>query len=173
MDAWLKTHVALVSPIANAIYAAGGDNYRLARTRDAIVLMIRAMREGYTVLRANHIPITPAKLKIIEWIPEPLLVALLQLRLPTKSAELNLARHANHARDEMQQIADEFRVLARKAGVKTPAIDQLYGYLDPAVSILPEGKHELRIHWLGILATVVPFIGLAIVGRWLRPRHGH
>jgi hypothetical protein len=30
MDAWLKTHVAVVSPIANAIYLAGGSNYRLA-----------------------------------------------------------------------------------------------------------------------------------------------
>ena len=25
MDAWLKTHVALVSPIAHALYLAGGD----------------------------------------------------------------------------------------------------------------------------------------------------
>jgi len=43
MDAWLKTHVAEVSPMANALYMAGGDNYRLARTRDAIVLMIKRL----------------------------------------------------------------------------------------------------------------------------------
>jgi len=66
MDAWLKTHIALVSPIANAIYAAGGDNYRLACTRDGIVLIVRAIREGYRVLRARGIPITPFKLQAFE-----------------------------------------------------------------------------------------------------------
>lgn len=176
MDAWLKTHVALVSPIANAIYAAGGDNYRLVRTRDAIVLMIRAVHEGYQVLRANHIPITPAKLKILEWIPEPFLVALLQRRLATEAAELNLARHANAARDEMQQLADEFRVLAHKVGVATPSIDRLYGYLAPTMPPMPEGKHEMPINWRGILIALgsfIPFVGLIVVGRLFRPRHQH
>ena len=50
MDAWLKTHAALVVPIACALYLAGGDNYRLAGTRDGLVLMLRAMREGLRVL---------------------------------------------------------------------------------------------------------------------------
>ena len=45
MDAWLKTHIAEVGPAANAIYLAGGDNYRLARTRDGLVLMVRAMKK--------------------------------------------------------------------------------------------------------------------------------
>jgi 2-dehydropantoate 2-reductase len=30
MDAWLKYHVALVGPLAHALYMAGGSNYRLA-----------------------------------------------------------------------------------------------------------------------------------------------
>ena len=29
MDAWLKTHLAVVSPVANAIYLAGGSNYQV------------------------------------------------------------------------------------------------------------------------------------------------
>lgn len=47
MDAWLKTHVAEISPTAIAQYVAGLDPGRLARTRDALVLMLRAIREGY------------------------------------------------------------------------------------------------------------------------------
>lgn len=58
IDAWLKTHVALVSPIANAIYMAGGDNYELARNREAILLNIRGIREGFSVLAALGIPVT-------------------------------------------------------------------------------------------------------------------
>ena len=39
MDAWLKYHVALLFPsLAPALRAAGVDNYRLARTRDLVVL---------------------------------------------------------------------------------------------------------------------------------------
>jgi 2-dehydropantoate 2-reductase len=53
MDAWLKTHVAEISPTANALYMAGGDAARLGCTRDALVLMSRAIREGYQVLRAQ------------------------------------------------------------------------------------------------------------------------
>jgi 2-dehydropantoate 2-reductase len=51
MDGWLKTHVALILPMGGALYMAGLDNYRLARRRDAVVLMIRAMRESFRVLR--------------------------------------------------------------------------------------------------------------------------
>ncbi|MEO0686495.1 MAG: 2-dehydropantoate 2-reductase N-terminal domain-containing protein, partial [Cyanobacteria bacterium J06649_11] len=64
IDAWQKTHVALISPIANAIYMAGGDNYQLAQISEALHLMVHAMGEGFQVLRAIGIPITPAKLKL-------------------------------------------------------------------------------------------------------------
>lgn len=50
VDAWFKTHVAEVSPVANALYMTGVDNYRLARTGDGVVLMVRALKEGYKVL---------------------------------------------------------------------------------------------------------------------------
>lgn len=42
MDAWLKTHAAEILPTAYALYMAAGDAQRLARTRDALVLMIRS-----------------------------------------------------------------------------------------------------------------------------------
>ena len=140
MDAWLKTHVVEVLPAAQALYMAGGDNYRLARTRDALVLMIRAIREGHQVLRALDVPITPASHKIFNWIPEAVLVALARRLLNTKTAEIEIAGHANAARDEMKHIADEFRALARTTSVLTPALDCLYTYIKPAVPPLVEGK---------------------------------
>ncbi|MDJ0693541.1 2-dehydropantoate 2-reductase N-terminal domain-containing protein [Mastigocoleus sp. MO_188.B34] len=130
MDAWQKTHVALVSPIANALYMAGGDNYRLAQMPEALHLMVRAIREGFQVLRALGIPITPAKLRLWEWLPEPILVALLRRWVNTKHFEAVAARHANAARDEMKQLADDFKVLARQMSVATPAINQLTSYID-------------------------------------------
>src|SRR4030067_2994886 len=71
MDAWHKTHVALLFPsLGPALYAAGTDNFRFSRTRDLLVLAIRAIREGFQVLRALDIPIVPRKMKIFERIQE-------------------------------------------------------------------------------------------------------
>ena len=131
VDAWQKTHVAMVMPIANAIYMAGGDNYRLANMPDAARLMVRAMREGFQVLKALGVPITPSKLRIWEWLPESILAALMLRWANTKQFEITATHHAIAARDEMKQLADEFKGLARRTSVPTPAMDKLNTYNPP------------------------------------------
>ena len=129
---------------------AGGDNYRLARPRDGLVLMVRAIREGYTVLQALGVPITPANHKIFKWIPEPILIVLMRRLFNTKTAEIEVAGHANAARNEFEHLADEFRALARTTSVPTPAIDRLYTYIDPAVPPLPEGSAQISPSWRSV-----------------------
>ncbi len=51
MDAWLRYHVAWVSPLMNAMYMAGGDARTLAAKPAVVRLMVRAVREGFAVLR--------------------------------------------------------------------------------------------------------------------------
>ncbi len=139
IDAWQKTHVAfLVCPIANGLYMAGGDNYRLAQMPEALHLMVRAMREGFQVLRALGVPITPAKFRLWEWLPEPIVVALLRRWVNTQHFEIVASRHANASRDEMQRLTSEFQALARQTSVATPAIDQLETYID----LLQPGNFE-------------------------------
>ena len=162
MDAWLKYHVALLMPsLAPALYMTGTNNCRLARTRDAIVLAVRAVREGFRVLRALGLPVTPSRLRVFEWVPEPMLVFWLQRTLAHELIEVALAKHANAARDEMAHLADEFLALARTTSVPTPTIDRLYAYFDPDAPLMPEGSAEIRMDWrgvwigLGILASVL------------------
>ena len=150
IEAWLKTHAAEISPVANAIYMAGGDNYRLARNHDGLVLLVRAIREGYRVLRALGVPITPANHRIFNWIPELILVALMRRLLNTRTAEIEIAGHANAARDEMKHIADEFRALARTTPVATPAIDRLYTTIDPAIPPVREGSARTPSGWRSV-----------------------
>ena len=152
MDAWLKYHVALLMPsLAPALYAAGTDNYRLARTRDLDVLAIRAIREGFRVLRALGLPVTPSKYRIFEWLPEPILVFMLQRLLANEMMEVAMVRHANAARDEVKHLADEFLALARTTPVPTPTIDRLYPHLDPDTPLVPEGSAEIPLKWGGVL----------------------
>ncbi|MBE9470967.1 MAG: alpha/beta hydrolase, partial [Chloroflexi bacterium] len=165
MDTWLKYHVALMMPsLAPALYMTGTDNYRLARTRDAVVLTIRAIREGFRVLRALGLPVTPSKFKIFEWLPEPLLVFLLQRLLADERMEVAMVRHANAARDEVKHLADEFLALARTTSVPTPTIDRLYPHLDPDTPLMPEGSAEIPLDWRGVWIGLGALAGvLAIV----------
>lgn len=151
IDAWLKTHVAFVSPIGDALVLAGGDNYRLARTRDGLVLMIRAIRESFAVLRALGVSVLPRSLAVIARLPEPILVALAARLMNTHAAEIAMARHTNAVGDEMRTIADELRVLVVQSGVPTPNLDRLSTYLNPAMPPMPDGSRALSLNWAGVL----------------------
>lgn len=151
MDAWLKYHVALLMPsLAPALYMCGTDHRRLARTRDAVVLAVRAMREGVRVLQALGLPVTPPRYRWLLWLPEPLLVALFQRLLADERMEVALVRHAEAARAEIRHLADEFRTLARATPVPTPTIERLAPHLDPDATPMPEGRADIPLNWRGV-----------------------
>jgi 2-dehydropantoate 2-reductase len=160
MDAWLKTHVAWTCPAVHALYMVGGSTSALARTRDGVVLWVRAVREAYAALRASGVPVTPPLVRLFALLPEPLAVALLRRLLDTPTADLVLARHANAARAEYVQLGEEWLALARRAGVATPAFDALRPYIDPAVPPVSEGQATLPLRWRELL----PAAGAALLG---------
>ena len=149
MAAWLETHVAEISPTANALYSAAGDAARLARTRDARVLMLRAIREGYSVLSALGIPITPKNHRLFQWLPEPILLGVMKRMLEADTTNLKIG-HALGARKEMKTIADEFRALVERASIATPAMDRLYRHLEPSAEPLPDASAALPLRWGGV-----------------------
>jgi 2-dehydropantoate 2-reductase len=154
MGSWLMTHVALLFPsIGPALYACGADNYRLARTRDGVLLATRAARKGFQVLRALGVPITPAGFQRLEWLPEPALVAFMQHAFARESMEIALAKHANAARDEAKHLADEFLAAARNTSVPTHAIDSLYPHFDSDTPLLPDGSAKIPMKWGGLVAV--------------------
>jgi len=161
MDTWLKYHVALLFPsLAPALRAAGVDNYRLARTRDLVVLAIRAMREAFQVLRVLGLPVTPGKFRVIQWLPEPILVLLAQRLLANPLMETALVKHAEAARDEVQHLIGEFMALARTTSVPTPTIDRLLKYYEPDAEPVLEGSSEIPLHWGGFLAMLAGLAAL-------------
>jgi len=179
MDTWQKYHVALLFPtLVPALRAAGVDNYRLARTRDLVVLAVRAVREAFSVLRSLGLPVTPPKFRIINWLPEPLLVLLVRRLLANPLMETALVKHAEAAHDEVQHLIGEFMTLARTTSVPTPAIDRLLRYYQPGAPEVPDGSAEIPLHWGGLLAALGALTILAVacvrLARWLggsRRRH--
>ncbi len=123
MDAWLKTHATEICPMANALTMAEGQIKTLANDPKSLGLAVRAIKEGYRVLNALHIPITPARRRLFALIPERILVGLMRRVLRSKKAAL-LIGHADTARDEMEDLCSEVMALAQSASVLTPALDQ-------------------------------------------------
>lgn len=141
IDAWLKTHVAWVSPFAQALYSENYDVLRLAASPGTVRLMVRAIREGFRTLRALAIPATgPLWVRSQARLPEAVLVSMWRTALRTRTARISMAEHANAAREEMTQVADEFRTLVVKAGIPSPALDRLSAAAEPESPAFPRSR---------------------------------
>ncbi len=174
MDTWHKYHVALLMPaLAPALYACGTDRMRLLRTRDAIVLAIRAVHEGFRVLQVKGLPLTPSSFRLFAWLPEPLLVWVLRRRFADERMEIAMVKHANAARDEIKHLTDEFLTLAHTTNVPTPNIDRLYPYLDPETPLMPDGSQEIPLDWRGVWIGAGVLAAVVAAGVWLCKRLSH
>lgn len=129
MHAWQSTHVAMISPLGNAVLMAG-CTHLLPMRDDVLRLTIDAVLENFTVLDALGIPVTPARLNVWYWLPKPMLVSALKKLCKTQMFH-TVTGHVWADRDEMQQLANELGLLARRANLATPAADKLSSYIDP------------------------------------------
>jgi 2-dehydropantoate 2-reductase len=124
MDAWQKTHVAMVTSIANALYGHGCDNKKLAGAFQDVKTMVQGIQEGFSVLRRLGVQPTPKKLCFFQ-LPVGLLMVVFGLFLRTRLAEFAMARHCIAAKQEMVCLQKEFDALIEQSGVSTPNIERL------------------------------------------------
>ncbi len=124
MNAWQKTHVAMVTSIANALYGHGCDNRSLARSYPDVKRMVLGIKEGFRVLRSIGVTPAPFKMRIYD-LPAGLLAGIYKLFMNTKLAEVTMAKHCIAAKSEMRFLQAQFDALIEQSGVPTPAIDQL------------------------------------------------
>lgn len=117
MDAWQKSHLAMVIPMANAIYFDGGNNYTTAQNRQAIHNMSLSLKENFQFLKHAGIMITPPKLNIFRLCPVLLLNLMLKLMFNTKFSEILISNHAKNAKHEMNMLNNDFAELVKSKGV--------------------------------------------------------
>jgi ketopantoate reductase len=163
MDAWLKYHVAFLFPaFVPALYLCGNDHLRFARTRDALILAWRGLREALSVLKRLGIPPHPPILNAYYYLPEPLAVWLLARLLRNPRMEVAVVRHAEVIRDEIQQLNQEFLRLAERSGFFTPTILFLTSQFNQRVAPLPDGSRSLRMDWSGVLIPLMLLVLAAL-----------
>ena len=124
MDAWQKTHVAVVCAIAQALYKHGGNPLELSRHPADVRLMVAAMQEGFIILRFLGFPIVPKKLWYLR-LPRVIVAIVFSLVLRTELAETAMAKHARRATEEMGILKQELLALVNESGMEAPAIRTL------------------------------------------------
>ncbi|NIN62107.1 MAG: hypothetical protein GTN99_10135 [Candidatus Dadabacteria bacterium] len=130
IDGWLKYHVALISPLCNALYKHNCDNYSLAKDKKTIKVMVQAVKEGGRVLKAlGYTKRYPFKFNLFYWLPEMLNVKAVEGLLESKFAEVAFSLHAMAAQDEMRELSVEFQTLINKTSVETPNIVTLRNFI--------------------------------------------
>ena len=130
IDGWLKYHAALVSPLVGALYKHDCDNYQAAKDKETLCALVQAAKEGFRVLKAlGYSKRQPFELNLIYWLPEIMSMRGVRALLESKFAEVAFAMHAKAARDEMQDLAREFKQLTAMSSVETPNIDTLRDFI--------------------------------------------
>jgi len=110
MDWWQKTHVAVVLPIAKALYRYQSNNYELSKSFETIKNMIYGTRELFSVLRSSGIKITPKKLYFY-FLPVIIIGKIWQSMMGTKMAEFAMAKHTIVGKEELELLEKQFMTL--------------------------------------------------------------
>jgi hypothetical protein len=104
--------------------------------------------------------------RIVYWIPEPLMVALLRKILVKEKLKSSVEGHINGGLDELKHLTYEIMPLIRKSGVQTPSIDRLLPYYEGKGPEIPEGSRNIPMKWGGVvlpLIIIAALIGLLII----------
>lgn len=126
IDAWLKTHAALISPLAAASYAVRDRGKRLGGEDKLMALSIKAFKENLRALEEMGIPILPKKIKLMGLIPVYFLKRRLKNLINSEFGKIALSGHADCAKNEMKKITRDFRKLVQNVKTDMSANDYLY-----------------------------------------------
>lgn len=125
MDTWYLTHLAVVCPLANAIYLDGGNNYTLAKNRHLLKLLARTIKESLDYVHRSKGEINPARFKFMSLLPENFLVKILSWTLNTRWAETVISSHSRVARMEMEKLSQDFLSQCHEGGHPMPNFRKL------------------------------------------------
>jgi hypothetical protein len=126
MDGWLKYHFAFMAPTAGAILEKRGDLEAVADDPELIHRYCRACREAANVLRKiGYTRRQPPIFNLYFWLPRWLEPKVFANLFRSDAAEIRFGLHARCVGPELADLADEFHLITRLAGMETPTLDQL------------------------------------------------
>jgi hypothetical protein len=126
MDGWLKYHFAFMAPTAGAILEKKGNLEAVADDPELIHRYCRACREAGDVLRKiGYTRRQPPIFNLYYWLPRWLEPKIFAKLFRSEAAEIRFGLHARCVGPELEDLADEFRLITRLAGMETSTLDGL------------------------------------------------
>ena len=129
MDAWLKCHAAFIVPIVFACYYADGDLRRIAGDTKFLNRLLDAIGEAYDMVKAAGYPIMPPEDDGFLERGRSKTYWMIKLMSATPLGKLAASDHAMSAPVEMHRLYDDFCKIKDKAGIASPAWDELAVYM--------------------------------------------
>ncbi len=129
MDAWLKCHAAFIVPIVFACFYADGDLRRIAGDKKFLNRLLDTIGEAYDMVKAAGYPIMPPEDDGFLERDRSKTYWMLKLMAATPLGKLAASDHAMSAPAEMHRLYDDFCKIKAKAGIATPAWDELAVYM--------------------------------------------
>lgn len=126
VDAWLKCHAALISPLAMGGYAARNRNTSLGKDIELLNLVIKGIKESIKALRELDVPILPRKFRTLSLIPKSIIKKKLVKLSESDFGRIALSGHANAAKVEMKRISDDFYEVIKPAKIEMNTFQKLY-----------------------------------------------
>jgi len=126
MDGWLKYHFAFMAPTAGVIFEKKGNLKAVADDPELIHRYCKACREAGDVLRKiGYTRRQPTIFNLYYWLPRWLESKVFAKLFRSEAAEIRIGLHARCVGPELADLADEFRLITRLAGMETPTLDGL------------------------------------------------
>jgi 2-dehydropantoate 2-reductase len=106
MDGWLIYHAVFVASIAAALHRHAGDPIALADDHQLVMLMCRAIEEGFRALRHTGVAGAPLNLRVLHhWVLRPFAARYWSRTMRSPTGERIFAAHARHAEQEMRTLS--------------------------------------------------------------------
>jgi 2-dehydropantoate 2-reductase len=125
MDAWLKCHAAFIIPIVFACFYADGDLRKIAGDTKFLNKVLDAVGEAYAMVKAAGYPIMRPEDDGFMERGRSKTYWMIKLMAATPLGKLAASDHAMSAPAEMHRLYDDFCKIKVKAGIETPAWDEL------------------------------------------------
>ncbi len=125
MDAWLKCHAAFIVPIVFACFYADGDLRKIAWDKKFLNRLLDSIGEAYAMVKTAGYPIMPPEDDGFLKRDRSKTYWMIKLMAATPLGKLAASDHAMSAPAEMHRLYDDFCQIKAKAGIETPAWDEL------------------------------------------------
>jgi len=126
IDAWLKTHMTFISPLAMGGYAAKKQNKTFGTSEELVNLALQGIRENLKALKELNIPVLPKKLRLLTWIPLSIIRRKLLKLINSEFGRIALSGHANAAKNEMKKLTDDLFTIVKDVKTDLTANKKLY-----------------------------------------------